>query len=228
MHRTSQMNDKQFAAFIAARPVSGGKGDDVIRQQEEQQAAFNKQLAQTFSSQFAAQSGILNFLNSKLTAQLTNPTGFSPEELAALHTSNTEAASKAFAHAQQATQAAVAARGGSTLPSGVGAQLTAANANAGATQLASGENEIALADAAQKQSNYWNALSGLSGVAQQENPAAYAGLYNGGSSNVAGLGEAYNATQQSPLLATLGGLAGGGISALTAYMGRPKPPNSNG
>jgi hypothetical protein len=91
----------------------------------------------------------------------------------------------------------------------VTAQLTAENANAGAEQLVTGERQIAVADAERKQDNTWRALNGLDQVAGEENPGGYAGLYNGGSSNVGNLGTAYNSTQQSPVWGVLGGVAGG-------------------
>jgi hypothetical protein len=202
------------------RTVSGGKGDPEIKAQEQQQAGFNKQLASVFQTQFGNQAGILNFLNQKLTGQIQNPTGLDPEARAALSTSNTENAAKDFAHAQQATQSIEAGRGGSSLPSGVSAQLTGANANAAAAAKAAGESQIALTDANLKNQNYWNAVGGETNVAQMENPSGFGSLYNGGSSNVGSLGEAYNQTQQSQLAATLGGLGGGAISAVGSYYGR--------
>jgi hypothetical protein len=220
--RTSKMSPAQFSVFLRTHSVSGAKGDEAIKSQEAQQLGFNRQLAATFSQQFGQQSGILNFLNEKLTAQVNNPEGFTPEQRAALETTNTEGAAKAYAQAQTATNGAVAARGGSTLPSGVNAQLTAENANAGAEQLVTGERQIAVADAEQKQNNTWRALSGLDTVASAENPTVYGSLYNGGSATVGNLGEEYNATQQSPLFATLGAVAGGAVSAVGTYLGRPK------
>ena len=202
------------------RTVSGGKGDEAIKSQEAQQAGFTNQLRSVFGQQFGQQSGILNFLNQKLTAQVQNPQGFSPEQMAALNTNNTEGAAKAYANAQQATQQAEAARGGSTLPSGVSAQLNAENANAGASQLAQGEYQIQLANAQQKQNNYWNALGGLSGVAQQENPIGYSGAATGGAESVGTLGTEYNSTQQSQLLSTLGGIAGGVASGYGAKLAK--------
>lgn len=205
------MTNSQFAKFVQTHPVSGAKGDSEIKQQEQQQAGFNNQLRNAFSQQFGAQSGILNFLNGKLTAQINNPTGFSSAQMAALNTNNTEGAAKAFANAQQASQAAEASRGGSALPSGVQAQINAQNATAGAAQQAQGENAIQLANAQQQQNNYWNAVGAESGVAQAENPTGFAGLYNSGSSTVGSLGQAYNQTQQSQLESTLGGLGGAAI-----------------
>lgn len=215
MIRTSQMTP--FAFALACLSVSGGKGDSAIKAQEQQQLGFNNQLQNIFTQQFGQQSGILNFLNQKLTSQVNNPTGFTPAQMAALNTNNIQGSAGAYASAQQATQQAEAARGGSTLPSGVSAQLSAQNANAGAAQEAQGANQIQLANAQQQQSNYWNALSGLSGVAQQENPNAYASNFNQGSGNVGSLGQAYNQTQQSQLMSTLGGLAGAGVSAFGNY-----------
>lgn len=201
------------------RTVSGGKGDSAIKNQENQQAGFNTQLQNVFTQQFGAQSGILNFLQGKLTNQINNPTGFSPAQMAALNTNNTENSAKSFANAQAATQNAEAARGGSALPSGVSAQLAAGNANAAAASNAQGANAIQLANASQQQNNYWNAVQGLSGVANQENPTGFAGLFNQGSSNVGNLGVDYNQTQQSQLESTLGGALGGVAGAVGQYYG---------
>lgn len=194
------------------RTVSGGKGDSEIQAQEAQQQGFNRQLANIFSTQFGKQSNVLNFLNQKLTNQVENPTGFSAPQMAALNTANTEGAAKAFANAQQAVNAGEAARGGSTLPSGVDAQLRAQNATGAAAQVAQGQNQIQLANAAQQQNNYWNAVNGLNGVAATENPLGYGGEYNSGSGNVAGLGQAYFGTQQDPALGLLGGVVGGAVT----------------
>lgn len=211
--RTSLMTDAEFQAFVCAHPVSGGKGDNTIKLQEQQQAGFNQQLRSVFGQQFGAQSSILANLNSKLQSQINSPQGFTPAQMAALNTNNTEGAAKDYAQAQAATNAATAARGGSTLPSGVDAQLAAENANAGATQRAQGTNQIQLANAAQQQSNYWNAVGADSQVAQMENPTPYAGSYNQGSEAVGSLGQAYNQTQQSQLEAVLGGVAAAAAGA---------------
>jgi hypothetical protein len=218
--RTSRMSAAAFAAFLLTHPISGSKGDEEIKAQESQQAGFNTQLRSIFSDQFGKQTQVLNFLSNKLTSQVNNPEGFTPEQKAALETTNTEGAAKAYTQAEQATRAAEASRGGSVLPSGVSAQLSAANSNAGAAQLATGENAIALADAQTKQNNTWRALSGLDSVAASENPSGYGTLANGGAATVGELGTEYNQSQQSPLLAALGGIAGAGISAIGTYYGR--------
>lgn len=206
----SQRIDRYIAE---GRTVSGGKGDDEIKAQERMQLGFNNQLKSIFATQFGQQSGILNFLNQKLTGQVANPTGLSPTAEAAMRTSATEQAARDFAHAQTATQAGEAARGGSTLPSGVDAQLRAENANAAAAENTTAQTGITMEDQQLKQQNYWNAVSGLSGVAGQENPNAYAGEFNSGSGTVGSLGGAYQSTQQSPVLGVLGGIAGGAATA---------------
>lgn len=214
--RTSLMSDAEFLAFILANPIRGGKGDSDIKQQEQNQQAFNSQLANAFSTQFGAQSQILNFLNGKLTNQVNNPQGFTPQQMAALNTNNTEGAATNFKNSQQATQAIEAARGGSALPSGVDAQLTAQNATAAAAQQAQGSNQIQLANAATQEQNYWNSISALNNVAQGENATGFGALYNSGSSNVGTLGQQYNATQQSQLESTIGSVLSGAAGGLTA------------
>lgn len=205
---------QRIERYIAeGRSVSGGKGDSAIKEQENQQMGFNNQLRSAFTKQFGQQSKVLDFLNQKLTSQVNNPTGFGAPALAAMRTGATEQSARDFAHAQQATNAAQAARGGSQLPSGVSAQLAAQNANAGAAENTSAQTGITLADENQKQSNYWNAVSGLNGVSQGYNPSGFGGLFNQGSGNVGQLGEAYNQTQQSQLMSTLGGVAGGVLGA---------------
>src|ERR1700680_2086236 len=141
------MSNEAFLAFLQTHSVSGAKDDSTIKAQEQMQSGFTNQLRDVFGQQFGAQSGILNFLNGKLTNQVNNPTGFDAPTKAALSTNNIEGASKAYARAEQATRAAEPARGGSTLPSGVSAQLEAENATAAAGTEATGANQIQLADA---------------------------------------------------------------------------------
>src|SRR6185312_11460106 len=201
------------------RPVSGGKGDQTLNTEEQSQAAFSQMLQSTFQKQFAGQSDILNNLTQSLTKQLTNPSGFTPQQMTTLQTQNTEGAAKDFAAAQQATNNAVAARGGSALPSGVNAQLTAQNANAGVAEKASGDQNIQLANAQQQQQNYQFAVNALSGVAQAENPNQYASSATGAASTVGDLGAAYKNSQSSQLLAALGGIAGGAATTAGKALG---------
>jgi hypothetical protein len=199
------------------RTVSGGKGDDTLKAQEEAQANFTKTLMQSYKTQFGQQSAILSFLTKKLEPQIDNPTGFSADTLASMRTGATESTARSYAQSEQALHNAEAARGGNGLPSGVDAQLEAENANAGAAQNVQSQQGITLANEQQKQQNYWNAVNALSGNAAQYNPTGYAGQATSGSSAVGDLGTAYKNSQSSQLLGALGGIAGGVGSAVGGY-----------
>lgn len=193
--------------------ISGGKGDNTAKASEQAQSNFNKTLQGAFAQQFGNQSQVLSFLNNKLTAQANNPQGFTAPQMAALQTQNTTGNAQNFQDAQKATQLAEAARGGNGLPSGVDAQLSAQNANAAAGAESAGQLGIANANAQLQQQNYWQALSGLSGVAQQYNPNSFASSANSAADSVGSLSQAYTASNQSQLLGVLGGIAGGAASA---------------
>lgn len=212
---TGAMLDHQFYEY--AGPVALCKGDSTLRSQEKSQAAFTGTLMSTFKTQFANQSGILNFLSGKLQPMINNPQGYSPEALAAMRTGATETGATQFGNAQKALQESEAARGGNGLPSGVDAQLTAQNANSAAAQESQAQEGITLQNEQQKQNNFWNATNALNGVAAEENPIGYAGQSTAGSQAVGDLGTAYKNSQSSQLLGALGGLAGGAAGALTSY-----------
>jgi hypothetical protein len=192
------------------RTVSGGKGDNTLKQQEQAQANFTNTLMQSYKQQFGQQSKILSFLTSKLQPMIDNPTGFSPTALTAMRTSATDTNAIQFGNASAALNDQLAARGGATdLPSGVDAQLRAGLAQAGAQTQAASQNQITLQDEQLKQQNYWNAVNALGGNAAQYNPTGYAGQATSGSQAVGDLGTAYKNSQSSQLLGALGGIAGG-------------------
>lgn len=195
-------------------------GDQDLKNTEDAQAAFTKQLQSSFQTQFAGQSGILQQLTNTLTPMITNPQGFTAGQKTTLQTQNAEGAAKDYAAAQTATNNAVAARGGSALPSGVNAQLSAENANAGATEKATGDQNIELADAQQAQQNKQFAINALSGVASQYNPTGYASDANSGASTTADIGQAYKASTSSQLLGVLGGIAGGVAGGFGSALGK--------
>jgi hypothetical protein len=173
------------------RTVSGGKGDNTLKQQEQAQANFTNTLMQSYKQQFGQQSKILSFLTSKLQPMIDNPTGFSPTALTAMRTSATDTNAIQFGNASAALNDQLAARGGATdLPSGVDAQLRAGLAQAGAQTQAASQNQITL-------------------HAAQYNPTGYAGQATSGSQAVGDLGTAYKNSQSSQLLGALGGIAGG-------------------
>jgi len=193
--------------------VGGGKGDSTLKDQEKSQSNFTNTLRNAFSAQFGKFGSTLDFLNSKLTAMIEHPTGYSPEALAAMRTQATEGTARSFGQAEQALHASEAARGGSQLPSGVDAQLEAANANAGAATNEASQQQITLGNEQLKQENYNRAIAALSGVAQTENPNGLAAAETGAAESVGTLGTAYKNTQSSQLLSALGGVVGGGLSS---------------
>lgn len=190
------------------------KGDNIAKQNEQLQLDLNRQLLQTFQTQFGKQSQITDLLTKNLQPLIDNPQGYSPEELQALRTQTSDTNSGQFNDAQKALNDQLAARGGaSTLPSGVDAQLRAQLAEAGAKTEAGSQNQITLNNEELKRQNFFNAVNALSGNAQILNPLGYAGGATAGGNTVANLSQAVTASNQSSLGAALGGIVGGGLSA---------------
>lgn len=224
MIRTSHMTDEQFSRFVLSHPVAGGKGDQIAKQNEELQLSFNKQLMGIFTKQFGEQSAVMQFIRGKMEPMINHPTGYSAPDLAAMRTQSTENAAQATKNAQQATQAAEAVRGGSTLPSGVNAQLAAENNVAGAQLNANTQNQITQADENLKQQNYWNAINVENGAAAQYNPLGYASGATSGAGAVSGLSQAFQASKQDFWSQAAGSLIGGVSSGIGTYLGGLKKP----
>lgn len=198
-------------------PVSGGKGDQTVKNAESDAASFSKTLQSAFATQFGAQKGVLDFLNNKLEASVNNPQGMSPEALAAARTNATQQSATDYNDATRAVQGQIAARGGSTLPSGVNAQIEGGLAQAGANEQSSAQNNITLQNEQLRQQNYWNAVNGLSTTAQIENPNGFAGSANGSTGNIAGLSSALQQSKKGILTTLAGGLASGLGQGLGAF-----------
>lgn len=222
------------AAILDGRlSVSGGKGDNRAKSAEANALSFQSSLMNVFKQQFGAQSQILNFIAGKMTSQVNNPQGFTPEATAAMNTQATEGVAREFNQANTAAKEMEAQQGGNGLPSGVQAQITAGNANEAAQTQAAAQNQIRLANAEQQQQNYWNAVKVLGGTAETINPTSYAGQATGAGNSVADLSKAYSDSQQSGFFNTLangfasslgkgiGGFATGGLSTLSGM----KPTN---
>jgi hypothetical protein len=190
-------------------PVAECKGDSTAKASEQAQASFTNTLQQSFAQQFANQSNVLNFLNGKLTAQVNNPQGYTPAQMAALNTQAIQGTAQQYQNASQAANQAIAARGGNGLPSGVNAQIQGQLAQGAANTESSALMNNQINNANLQQQNYWNALNGLSGVASQYNPNGFAGSANSGAGEVANLSNAYTNSNQSQLLGALGGVVGG-------------------
>jgi hypothetical protein len=202
-------------------------GDTKLKAAEQSQAEFAKTLQGAFSKQFGARSAIFDFLTKTLTNNINNPQGMSPEALAAARTQATQRTATDVDQAQRAVQGKMAARGGSTLPSGVDAQVLGSIAASGANQESQMQGDITLQNEKMRQENYWNSIGGLSNVSAQEDPNGLAGGANSAADSVASLGSALNASKQvgfgSHLLNSfgdaLGKTLGGGNGAGTGFGG---------
>lgn len=209
--------------YMAEWPIiSGGKGDQTVKAGEQAQGGFNTTLMNAFTTQFGKTSSIFSDITSRMQNNLANPQGFGAPGLTALRTGATENAAKATANAQQATNLGIAAKGGSALPSGVNAQLTAQNNVAGAALDANSQNQISIEDQQLKNENYWKSAVELNTVAGMENPTGYAGAANQGGDTLANESGAFNASNQSQLLGALGGAVGGIAGAVGTYYGGKK------
>lgn len=226
-HTTTKAVWNSIDEFIAGNPpvhrkgyvwcgvVAQCKGDDVAKQQEQQQAAFNTQLMGIFQQQFAKQSEVLDFLKGKLEPMISNPTGYSTEAETALRTGATDTLSQQYQNAQKTlNNEQTKLNGGSDLPSGSTEQLNAALLQGEAQDKSNAQNTITLNDENLKNTNMWNAYNVLSGnVASQFNPLGYAGAATAGSGAVANLSQAVTSSQQSGLMGMLGSLGGAAIGA---------------
>ena len=188
-------------------------GDSRDKTAEQNSLNMQSALMNSFKSVFGTQSQILNFLNAKMTSQVSNPQGFTPATLAAMNTQATEGVAREFNQAQTAAKELNAQEGASALPSGVRAQVTGQNANAAAQTEAAAQNQIQLANAQQQQQNYWNAVGVLSGNASMLNPTGYANASSNAGDAVANASKAYSESQSS-------GFLGGFTSALGAGLGK--------
>jgi hypothetical protein len=183
------------------RSVSGGKGGDTaVGADIANENNFMGTLRKAFSTQFANQQSVLNFLNGKFQSMAANPYSSSPAISGSIQQSAVDTQ-----NAQKAAQAAIAARGGSTLPSGVNAQIEGQIA-------ASGANEESALTTQAAQQNYWNALNGEQAVAQMENPLGYGSEVNQGSGVIGSLDQTYQNSRTLNAERGPSGMFGGAIS----------------
>jgi hypothetical protein len=194
------------------------KGDQTDKAAEQNQLSFQETLQQAFNTQYANQQSQLKFLSSTLQPQIAaGGQGYTPEQLAAQRTSATDSDAAAYQQAQAAVQNQTSqASGGSKLTgvAGANAQASSELANAEAQKLSSDQSNITTNNANLQQQNYWNSVNALNGVAANENPLGYAGSATGAGSSVAGLSQAFTASNTSPLMGLLGSVAGAAGTAL--------------
>jgi hypothetical protein len=134
-------------------------------------------MSANYNQRFGDQSALLNNLNNVLTPiSQAGPSqqGYSAGELSTLNTQAINSTGAAAKNAAQATQGALAGRGGSSgLQSGVDAQILAGQKSAAAGQLANQQLGIQQANYAQGNQNWKDATAGLNALSQQYNPAAF-------------------------------------------------------
>lgn len=206
---------------IAIRYFWTNKESSQQKQLESQQSQFYTQLTGLFQQQFAAQNQVLQTLTKTMEPLLTNPQGFSPAALAAMRTQATESNTNAFNNAKQAQQEQQFALNGRMLPSGIAAETNAELDASNASQEATSQQNITLANEQQKINNEFNAANVLSGASAQMNPLGYAAQAT--NTGQAAFGDATQIQSQSlgaqfsgsflkGLGGGLAGLATGGIS----------------
>lgn len=199
-----------------AGPLALFKGDKTVKAAETSQQTFDASLQNIFTQQYATQKSNLDYLTSKLKPQIdAGGTGYTPEQLASMRTGATDTNSAQFQAAQAALQNSISQRSGGSKLTGVSGASTEADAallNSAAQTEAGSQEKITADNANLQQSNYWNAINTLNGVAAQNNPLGYASSATAGTGAVANASQAYTSSNQSQLLGALGGIAGGAVS----------------
>lgn len=199
-----------------AGPVALFKGDKTVKAAETSQQTFDTSLQNIFTQQYATQKANLDYLTAKLKPQIdAGGTGYTPQQLASMRTAATDTNSVQFQNAQAALNNTVSQRSGGSKLTGVSGATTEANAallNSAAQTEAGSQEQITAQNANLQQSNYWNAINTLNGVAAQNNPLGYASSATAGTGAVANASQAYTSSNQSQLLGALGGVVGGAAS----------------
>lgn len=184
-----------------------------------EQSNFYNQLANQYSTVFGQNQAITGALTNAFTPILqrgASQTGYSPAEETSLRTQADTGVATNYAQAQKATAQTLAAMGGGNtyIPSSVTANIMANTANQAAAQRSSQQLGITQANYERGYQNWLTAASGLSGVASQLSPTAYAGTATSAGSSAAS-SEAQMAQEAfSPYQAAFGTLGALGGAAL--------------
>lgn len=196
---------------------SGDQQEESAQQQEsQQQEQYESQLMGLFTNQFSQQSGVLQYLQGQMQSNISNPQGYTPQQLASMRTSSDDTLSDQYQSAQQALNAEEGQQNSANIPSGVNDQLDASLLNSEAQAKSSAQNQITQANANLEQQNYWNSVNALNGVASEYNPDALASAANsagetetGDANSVANLSNANTNASNTGLLGVLGGVTSG-------------------
>jgi hypothetical protein len=203
-------------AYEYVGPLAYFKGDKTVKAAETSQNSFDSSLQNIFQSQYATQKQNLDYLTSKMKPQIdAGGTGYTPQQLTSMRTGATDTNSAQFQNARAALQNSISQRSGGSKLTGVSGASTEADAallNSAAQTEAGSQEQITAQNANLQQSNYWNAINTLNGVAAQNNPLGYASSATTGTGAVANASQAYTSSNQSQLLGALGGIVGGAAS----------------
>lgn len=190
----------------------------------EQQTQFDSQLMTLFNAQYASQQNTLSYLKGQLQpviSQAEAGKGMSDSTLAAMRTGATDTLSTDFTNSQETLNNTLRTSGDVNIPSGVTVGADKALLASEATAKASAQQGITEYDQNLANSNLFNAMNVLNGVAAQANPLGYATAATSGTSSVAAgagaqanLQQAVTASEQSPLASILGAAMGGAGTAI--------------
>jgi hypothetical protein len=204
-------------------------GDKTVKATEQAQAAFTNTLSSSFQTAFAAKQDILGKLTARLNDQVNNPHGFDPKTLALMKTNASDTVAQQTLNAQQGANAYLATHGGSTLGSGVAAQIKGGIAAAGAGEQAREQSGIDIQSGLLANDNYWKAISGLTNVAQAEDTTGLANAETNSANSVGELSKAYLASKQADWQNAFGVVSGiAGLGTAIAGIKMPKFGGSSG
>jgi len=171
-----------------------------------QQRKFALNLQKAFEQRFREQTDLLNLVREAIQPMLVSPTGFAPEEEAALRTSATEQIASQFAGAQRALQERQFSAGTRLIPSGAALSQQADLLTAQAIAEAEAQRNISIQNALLRRQNQFTAANILGGLASTASPAPIGSLAVG-QGQVAF--QQTRETERSVLARILGGIAGG-------------------
>lgn len=186
-----------------------------------EQAAETQQYMQQQGTLYGEQQQLLATLSPLLQQEISNPTGFSPQELADLNASNINTTGAQYANVQKQLNLRNSSANMAGLTSGVAAGETAALQSAAAGTVSSNAENVQLQNAQLQQQNKNTAQSELlalqSGLGGQA--VSMGQVENQSESNA--FNQAYQEQQQSSQLMNgiLGGLVQAGVGAATGEAG---------
>jgi len=187
------------------------------QQLQSEQAAETRQYMQQQATNYSEQQDLFSTLKPMLEAEIANPTGFTPQELADLNASNVNTTGAQYANVQKQLNLRNASQNMAGLTSGVAASETAALQGAAAGTVASNAENVQLQNAQLQQQNKTTAQAQLLGLeANAGGQAVSLGQVENQSENQA-FQQAYTEQQQSSQLMSgiLGGLINTGIGVAT-------------